>query len=190
MSTPEDPVLFCGLDIGIKRDTSAFTAVCPGPSPDTYALYGHRIWFPPVSLVTQVEPFLLELLAKKRVASLLFDPYQFQTTAQRLHEEGYGHLLVEVNQQTEMINYANTLHSLLHNHQLVLYPDGDLRQQFSWCAAQHGERGWRIVKQKQSKQIDAVVSLAMALAGAVGDLGHAQHPSFDATHTRSAALLP
>ena len=187
----DDPLLFVGLDIAVKRDTCAVAAVYRDHDTREVILWGHQIWQPPVNLVTQVEPMLFRLFTSARIAALLYDPYQAASTAQRLSESGYGPRLIEVNQQTQMVPAANTLHHLITTGQLVAYRDPDVRAQFSWCAAQHTERGWRIVKQKQTKPIDVVVALAMACAGAVGDLGHTQHPGYNPLlHARSAEVLP
>lgn len=187
----DDPLLYLGLDIAIKRDTCALVGVYRDVATREVVIWGHRIWEPPINLVTQVEPMLSYLLGAERIAALLYDPYQCAATAQKLAEDGHGQQLVEVNQQTQMVPAANTLHHLITTGQMVGYNDPDMRSQFSWCNAQHTERGWRIVKQRQSKPIDVVVALAMAAAGAVGELGHTQHPGFDSKlHARGALALP
>lgn len=186
-----DPMLYIGVDIAVKRDNAAVVAVYNHYDSGTFRLWGHRLFKPPVNLATQVEPLLVDLLTRKRVAGVIFDPYQFESTRQRLHEAGFGHKLIECNQQTQMVQAANTLHTHLNQGTLKLYRDADIHSNFSWCAAQQTERGWRIVKQKQSKQIDFVVALAMALMLASGETGHTFHPSLnDNTHGRSVEILP
>ncbi len=186
-----DPLLYLGVDIAIKRDTCAVVALYHDYDHHRFCLWGHLIFKPPVNMITQVEPALLDLLGNHRVAALAYDPYQFATTQQMLVEKGYGHQLMEINQQTMMTQAANTLHTHLNQGTLKLYNDADVYSHFSWCAAQQTERGWRIVKQKQSKQIDFVVALAMALMVATGETGHTLHPALSAPEQgRSVLALP
>lgn len=187
----EDAVIHLGVDIAVKRDSAAIAAVCKHPDSLVYALWGHKIYKPPVNIHTTVVVCLEKLLQERRVAQIMYDPYQFQSEAQRLADKGYDRLLKEVNQQTEMVAYANTLDTHLKQGTLMLYHDVEIRSHFSWAAAQETERGWRIVKRKQSRQIDAVVAIAMALAGATADLSHVVHPSYNETvHHRSMLFLP
>ena len=187
----DDPILYIGLDIGVKRDTTGLACLYQDYDTGQIHLWGHRIFVPPVNIEKQVEPVLLSIFEKQRVAALMFDPYMMATTAQRLKEKGYESRLQEVNQLTHMTEACNTLHSCMTEERLTLYPDADIRAQFSVAAAKHTERGWRIIKQKQSRPIDIVVAIAMALLGVTQETGQALHPSFNvAQHTRSAWSLP
>lgn len=186
----DDPLLYLGLDIGIKRDTSAVTAWYQDYDTGLIRLWGHKIWTPPVNLYTQVEPILFRLLEEQRVAALYFDPYQFEASRQRLAEAGYGHKLVEVNQMTQMVPAAATLHAHIMERKLRFYKDGMIRAHFGACVFQETERGPRIVKKKQSKPIDFVVAAAMALMGATETSEHRRLPSLSPLrHTRSIADL-
>lgn len=185
-----DPILHLGLDIATKRDTCAVVGLVHDYDKDIFYQYGHKIWHPPVNIAEDVEPWLFEILEKERVAHLLYDPYQAVTTIQRLEAAGYGAKLVEVNQLTEMTRAANALHSVCTEGRIVMYSDPEVKAQFSWASAQHTERGWRIVKSKQSRQIDVVVALAMSLLGATGEIGYAMHQSYEPDiHSRSAMDL-
>ena len=187
MSTTRlDPVLFLGLDVATKRDTCALVAIPPDDEFETYSLWGHRIWEPPVDLVTQVQPMLMHLFTNHRVAGLWYDPYQAITLAQQLKVAGHGYKLVEVNQQTQMTPAGNTLHSMLTEDRLDLTPDDEVRSQLSWASAKQTERGWRIIKMVQTKPIDFTVALAMALLGASQEHGHGTYPAWSsAKHVRS-----
>ena len=186
-----DPILYLGLDIGIKRDTTGLAALYQDPRNQQIYLWGHQIFIPPVNLEKQVEPVLFYLFDTQRVAALLFDPTQAASTEQRLREKGFGNRLIEVNQLTEMTQACNILHEGLNTGRFIFYPDAEVRSQFSWAAAKQTERGWRIIKQRQSRPIDIVVAIAMALLGVTDEVGHAQHPSFNAgQHARSAWSLP
>jgi phage terminase large subunit-like protein len=186
-----DPILFVGVDIGIKKDTSAIVALYHDYDQGRFRLWGCRIYKPPVNMITQVEPCLIRLLKTQRVALLNYDPYMMATTRQRLVEDGFGSKLSEVNQGTEMILASNILHSHLVEDTLDLFDDPELRSHFSHCNAKTGERGWRIVKASQSMPVDGVVACAMALMGATGDEDYNRHPSFQPSmHGRSIEVLP
>jgi phage terminase large subunit-like protein len=57
---------------------------------------------------------------------------------------------------------GQALYDLLSGQNLVLYPDGELRQQALSTVSIETPRGWRIAKEKASRKIDAIVALAMA----------------------------
>ena len=186
-----DPIIYLGLDIAVKRDTCALVGVIPLNGYSNFAVHGHCVWKPPVNLSQDVAPVVDTLLRSNRVAALYYDPYQAATLVQQFAADGYGPKLVEVNQGAPMIGAANTLHALLTENRLSIYDDPELEAYFSWAVAKNTERGWRIVKKNQSKPIDFVISLAMALQGATLEAGYEAHPSWDSTtHVRSAFALP
>jgi phage terminase large subunit-like protein len=181
-----DPLLFLGLDVATKRDTCALAALSPDDSFDSWYIWGMRIWAPPVNLVTQVEPVLEKIFKSYSVAGLWYDPYQAVTLAQRLASKGLGHRLVEVNQQTQMTQAANTLQSAMMEGRLTLPDMPILRSHFEASAAKRTERGFRIIKLTQVKQIDGVVATAMALLGAATESGQGTHPAWNhKMHVRS-----
>ena len=71
-----------------------------------------------------------------------------------------------------MVAIGNNLQMLMQRGDFLLYKDAVVRNHFSWCAAKSTERGYRIVKQAQSKPIDIVVAMAMAVWGS-------SHPTYD-----------
>ena len=142
----EDPLLYLGLDIGIRRDSTALSAVYRDFTEEKYfKMWGCRIWTPtignPVNMVTQVQPVLLKLLQEQRIAALAYDPYQMETTQQWLTEKGFSDVLVPINQQTEMTRAANTLHSQCVETTFLMFKDPTLRSPFHSMVAQHTERG-------------------------------------------------
>ena len=181
-----DTILFLGLDVATKRDTCALIALAPDDTFECFFGWGCRIWEPPVNLVTQVEPVLEQLFTNYPVAGLWYDPYQAVTMAQRLKSKGHGHRLVEVNQQTQMTQAANTLQSVMQEERMTLPDDPVLRSHFAAAAAKRTERGFRIIKMTQVKQIDGVVALAMALIGATEETGYGSRPAWsNKLHIRS-----
>jgi len=151
---------------------------------DKVCVWGHRKWEAGGGevFIPEVTALVLRLLKEEQVGSVLFDPYQWKAESQRLVEAGYGRFLREVNQSSEMVAIGNNLHGLIQRGDLLMYDDGDLRNHFLWCAAKHTERGYRIVKQQQSKPIDLVVALAMACWGATESEEEGVAPSYDRDH--------
>ena len=165
-----DPILYVGIDIGLKRDTSAIVAIYDNG--DKFHMWGLKIFTPPVNMITQVEPVIERLLKGQRIAGLFYDPMQFETTRQRLQEEGYGDRLVEVNQMTEMTHACTTLQALCEERGLLLCKDADLRSHFTRTAVKMTERGPRLVKASQAVPVDATVATAMAVLGATTSDSH------------------
>ena len=190
MNRRNDPMLFMGLDVATKRDTCALVALAPDDTFDTWQVWGCRIWQPPVNLVTQVLPVLEKLFQRFPVAGLWYDPYQAVTMAQQLRTKGHGHKLVEVNQQTQMTAAANTLQSAFLEDRIDLIDMPVLRSHFASAAARRTERGFRIIKLTQVKQIDAVVATAMALLGATQEAGYGTTPAWSSElHMRSPYIF-
>lgn len=196
----EDPVIYIGVDIGVKRDTSAIAGVYRGEG--GFYLWGHKIIVPHpkgslthaptvVNIHKSVSDTLLALCQTKRVAGIWYDPYQFISESQRLTDLGFGRLLFEVNQQTEMPVFSNMLETCITEGTLFLYKDAEIKNHFLWTTAKETERGWRIVKRKQTKPIDFVVALGMALYGASSDEGELHHPSYrEDVHSMPMEMLP
>jgi phage terminase large subunit-like protein len=125
---------------------------------------GHRIWTPssthPLDLEA-VEAHLLDLATQYDVRAIACDPYHMHGSMQRLRERG---LLVEEFPQTEdrLTRIGQTLHDLIRERRLVVYPSEALRQHILAASARDTERGFRIVKTTASRKIDATIALAMA----------------------------
>ena len=196
-----DPVLFIGVDIGVRRDTSAMAAVYRAEG--GFMLWGHKIITPrkkgevfstgprEVNIHKNISDTLLKLCEDRRVAGIWYDPFQFISESQRLTDKGFGRLLFEVNQQTEMPGFSNTLETCITEGSLFLYPDQEVKNHFLWTTAKETERGWRIIKRKQTKPIDFVVALGMALYGASSADGELYHPSYrEDVHSMSMMSLP
>jgi len=191
----KDPLIYLGLDIAVRRDTCALVGLCPIQGFNHYALWGHKIWTPtkgkPVNLARDVAPHILNLLESNRVVALHYDPYQAAAMVQGFAAEGHAHKLVEVNQGAPMVEAANTLHGLFNETKILMYEDPELESILGWTVAVSTERGWRIIKKKQSKPVDFTVSLAMAARGATSESGYLAHPSWSSTrNVRSALAIP
>jgi phage terminase large subunit-like protein len=62
---------------------------------------------------------------------------------------------------------TSNLFDLISAHQLILYPDPDMRLAISRAVIVESARGWRLDKLKQSHKIDVVVALSLAALAAV-----------------------
>lgn len=186
----ESPVLYLGIDLGVRGDTSALAAVYEHE--DGHILeYGHRIWTPPVSITYQVKPLLMTLLTHYRVGGVAYDWWQFESTREGIVAEGHQSRLQELNQQTENPAFTSLLRTLFYDKQIGIIDDGEAILHLERTATRETERGPRIEKLKQTQKIDYTLALGMATLIASRDLGHLTHPTFTSTkHTRSALLLP
>ena len=171
-----------GVDIGYRRDTSAVIGVYRDYDTRKFLLGFHRIWEAPVK-IPDVTQYVRDRFNDSPVAGVWFDPSQWAAEAQHLQDEGYGRYLNEVNQTGPyMIQAGTILHTLMQRRDFIMYPAPTLRSHFSWCAVKMTEKGPRIIKTQQSKQIDAVIASAMALYGASQDDGFVESPHITSEH--------
>ena len=166
--------LFIGVDIGIKRDTTAAVAVYWDKENKKVKLASHRVWHPtpsePLDFEATIERYLLDLNQYFKVASVYYDPSQFVRSMQLL--QGSGIPLTEYTQvPSNLTSMTQILFELIRGRNLLMYPDTELRQQSLSCDIIEGARGMRIAKEKASEKIDAIVALAMACQAAWDGIG-------------------
>jgi hypothetical protein len=167
------PLLHIGLDIGIRRDTTALSAVYFNPDWQAYVLWGHMCWEASKDvegnikdvIVSEATDKIISLCENHNVVALWYDEYQYISEAQRIRKAGYGRTLRPVNQQGENTAFSNCLKGHMDDGDFILYKDVQVLNHLKWTAVEVGERGWRIVKRKQTRPIDLTVSIAMALYG-------------------------
>jgi phage terminase large subunit-like protein len=100
------------------------------------------------------------------VCKILYDPYQMVALAQRLHKSGLP--MEEFRQSPPNLTLASqNLFELLTGHNIVLYPDAEMRQAAAHAIAIETPGGWRIAKERTSHRIDVIVALAQAAYAAV-----------------------
>jgi phage terminase large subunit-like protein len=84
--------VFVGVDASVKHDSSAIAVVSFDRSTQMVQLCTHRIFQPspeqPLDFELTIEAYLLDLKRSFQVRKVLFDPYQMQSTAQRLQKAG------------------------------------------------------------------------------------------------------
>jgi len=179
-----------GIDIAYRRDSSAVVAVGRHPEGNYYFRRGHRIWMPPVH-IPDVTDFVLKVVARERVVGIFYDPFQYVGESQRLIDAGYEQLIHEVNQYAHSVEFSNCLHVTFQRGDYRAYTDAQIAGQYQWTNAEASERGWRIVKRKQTRQIDVVVAEAMALWGVMDNYDHMISEAYDEEqHAQNLEDLP
>jgi phage terminase large subunit-like protein len=160
--------VWIGVDASVKRDSTAIVAVTMKDG--KVRLVAHRIFQPspddPLDFENTIETTVKDLHARFRVRGVRYDPYQMQSTAQRLTRAG---IKMEEFPQTvpNLTEASQNLYELIKGRNLVAYPDEANRLSVSRAIAVETPRGWRIAKDKASHKIDFVVALAMASHAAV-----------------------
>jgi hypothetical protein len=160
--------IWVGVDASTKRDSTAIVAVTADNS--AARLVWHRTFQPspenPLDFEESIEKTILDLQRRFAVVAVLYDPYQMQSSAQRLTKAGVP--MHEFPQTMGNITAAsNNLFEIIKHRNLVVYPDDDMRLAVSRAVASEGARGWKITKATASHKIDVVVALGMACHGAL-----------------------
>lgn len=165
--------LYVAVDIGVKRDYAAVMSVAR--EGDNLGLGPYRLWKPPrqgeVDL-SSVEDYLVELDADYKIESLAGDPSQFLYMKQRLNSRNVR--TEEFSQHpTQMTIAGNALFDTIRQGKLRVYPGAtDLRECVLNARGKETERGVRLVKQTQSRKIDAAIALAMSVSLALAAPRH------------------
>jgi phage terminase large subunit-like protein len=163
-----------GVDVGIKRDSSAITAVqYRTDRPDTLHSTT-RIWTPtkdePID-VTDLMAHLRILTSTYRVGAVSFDPRFFDVPAKFLYDEGLP--MIEIPQSIEhMTPAAGDLYERIHNGLVSYTPDPLFEEQVLNAVPRFNERGFTLSKGKSRGRIDACIALALAVDRAT----HKQKP--------------
>jgi phage terminase large subunit-like protein len=162
--------VWVGVDASVKHDSTAIVAVTWDQKAQRVRLVSHRVYQPsvvdPLDFEATIENTVRELRRRFQIMQVRFDPWQMQSTAQRLAREGIK--IEEFPQSVPNLTTASqNLYELIQGHNLVLYADAGMRLAVSRAVALETPRGWRIAKEKQSHKIDVVVALAMACHAAV-----------------------
>jgi phage terminase large subunit-like protein len=159
--------LFVAADASVKKDRSAVVSVyreknflCLGP---------FRVWQPtpeePMDLEATMEAYIKELCKGYRVVEVRYDPWQLHRSATTLRQAGIN--MIEFPQTVpNMTDAGQALYDAVKHRTLRLYKDDELRKEAGFAVGKETPRGMRIVKEKASRKIDAVIALAMSVCGA------------------------
>lgn len=173
-----DAKVFVGVDIGRKKDSAAVLAA--GMVGDKLHLRA-KVRTPtpnrPVA-VADARADVLEFARALNVVRVVYDPHQFQESAEILEEEG---MLLEEFPQTDvrMAPASETLYELIMAGRVVHDGDPVLRSHILAAVPASTERGVRISKRKSRRQIDAAVAAVMAGSKAVARPPVKAKPSFE-----------
>lgn len=152
-----------GIDIGIKRDSSAVVAIQARPDGRWHAVL--RSWVPTVDEpvdVTDIMGHLRDLSTRYRVGAMAFDARFFDVPAKILYDSGLP--MVEVPQSVEHMTPAiGGLYTALREGSVTHGRDALFAQQVLNGVVRLNERGFTISKGKSRGRIDAAIALALAL---------------------------
>jgi phage terminase large subunit-like protein len=176
VSSDRDADWHVGVDVGRKRDS---TAVVAAAMIDDRLHVRAKVLLPtpgrPVA-VADARAEITRMHSDLRVREVVYDPHQFQESAEILEEQGL--VMVEMPQSdSRMAPAAQTLHELIRAGRLVHDGSPELRSQLLSAVPSETERGQRISKRKSRQRIDAAIALAMAADRAVKNL-HSEEPAF------------
>jgi len=164
-----DPYIFMdgattwvGVDIALKRDTSAVVAVQRRPDGRYHAKC--RIWAPtddhPVD-VTDIMQYLRDLDARYTVEAISYDPRFFDVAAKFLLDEGLA--MLEIPQHLERMTRAvGGLYEAIKGQQISHDDDPAFTAQVLGAVPRYNDRGFTLAKSKSRGHIDAAIALALA----------------------------
>jgi phage terminase large subunit-like protein len=152
-----------GVDIALKRDTSAVVAIQRRPDGRYHAVC--RIWTPtpdrPVD-VTDVMQHIRDLDAAYSVEAVSFDPRFFDVPAKMLLDEGLP--MMELPQSVDRMTMAvGGLYEAIVHRQVTHDGDQSFAAQVLNAVARSNDRGFTLAKSKSRGKIDAAIALALAL---------------------------
>jgi len=174
--------VWIGVDASYKHDQTAICVVTFAKANQQVRLVDHKIFQPsprePLNFEATVEKYLLDVMRRFAVRQVMFDPYQMQSSAQRLQLAGLP--MQEFPQTSPNLTAASQcLFDLIEARGLVMYPDSAMRLACSRSVAIETPRGWRIGKDKSAFKIDVIVALAQACYAAVQGAGDRRQAYLD-----------
>ncbi|RKX42946.1 MAG: hypothetical protein DRP64_08950 [Verrucomicrobia bacterium] len=152
-----------GVDIALKRDTSAVVAL---QRRDDDRWHAHcRIWAPepgtPVD-TTDIMQYLREMAATYDVEAVSFDPRFFDVPAKYLEDEGLP--MVELPQSVERMTVAiGGLYEAILSGKVTHDRDDVFTQHILNAVPRFNDRGFTLAKSKSRGHIDATIALSLAL---------------------------
>jgi phage terminase large subunit-like protein len=165
-SIPAGAEVFVGIDVSLRRDSTA--AVVVWPRPDGRYVVESKVWTPPEGGVIDHQAImghLRQLASTYSVREFDYDPRFFEVPAQILLDEGLP--MVEFPQSVERLAPAcGQAYELIVAGRVVHGGDRVLADHVNSAVRREGERGWTLSKSKSGRQIDACIAMVMGLARA------------------------
>lgn len=157
-----DVATFLGVDVGLKRDSTAVVAVQRDLDGLLHAMC--RVWIPEAGRavdVTDVMQHIRDLARTFDVRAVSFDNRFFDVPATMLEDEGLP--MVEVPQSVErMTPIVGSLLELIKRSELRHDGDPTLATHVLNAVPRFNERGFTLQKSKSRGRIDAAIALALA----------------------------
>jgi phage terminase large subunit-like protein len=152
-----------GLDVGLKRDSTAVVAVQRREDGRFHAVC--KLWVPtldePVD-VTNVMQYLRELADRYDVHAISFDPRFFDVPAKMLLDEGLP--VVEIPQSLErMTSIIGDLYTVIRSGQMTHDGDDAFTSQILAAVPRFNSAGFTLAKGKSRGRIDASIALSLAV---------------------------
>lgn len=152
-----------GIDVGLKRDSTAVVAVQFRPDGRLHAQC--RIFMPakddPVDIL-QVMEHVRSLCRDYKVGAVAYDPRFLDLTAAYLYKEGLP--MVEIPQSVErMSSIIGNLYETIKRGELSHSRDETFAQQVLNAVPRVNERGFTLMKNKSRGRIDAAIALSLAV---------------------------
>lgn len=149
--------VWIGIDVGGARATTALVAVDANLQVVIVEILTGD------AAVLQVADIAREIAATRHVMEIAYDPRRFQGESLRLESEGIGPMVAFPQSHARMTQASESLHSAIVEGRLTHPGDPGLDQQVANAVAKATGRGWRIEQADPSRNVDAVVALAMAV---------------------------
>jgi len=161
--------LYAAADASVKKDRSAVVSVYRRDG--LLHLGPFSTWQPsqkdPMDFESTMESYIKELAKAYQVVEVRYDPFQFHRSATTLKQAGIK--MIEFPQTVNnMTEAGQALYDAIKHKTLKLYKDDELRREAAFAVGKETPRGMRIVKERVSHKIDAIIALAMATLGAGG----------------------
>ncbi|GAC1406097.1 MAG: terminase large subunit [Mycobacterium sp.] len=165
-SIPDGSPVYIGVDIGLKKDSSA-VSVC---WPDGERIVVQAQVFKPrgdgsAMDLAVVEHAIRGLADRFDVRAVVYDRWSFERSAQMLSDEGL--LMLEFPMTNERTVPASTrLYEAIVDRRLVHDGDPVLSAHVAAGAIKETERGWRLAKGKARRPIDGLIALLVGFSQA------------------------
>ncbi len=154
-----------GVDVAIKRDTSAVVALQQRKREDKPGFHAHcKVWTPtgerPVD-TTDIMQYLRDISRLYRVEAISYDPRFFDVPAKYLTDEGLP--MVEIPQSVERMTKAvGGVYEDIKGGLVTHDGQDDFTTQVLNAVPRFNEHGFTLAKSKSHGHIDAAVALALA----------------------------
>jgi len=164
-----------GVDVGVKRDSSAVVGMYLDLETSKVGLAFHRIWKPtkdhPIN-PDDIQAYIEDKCEVLKVASIVCDPTHFYQNIMSMKTKGLP--IAEYNQTpANMVAASMSMFEAFQGGALELYDAPDLREHVRFAAAKPQGSGYRIIKNPNATHAnDGAIAMAMAIHDAVSRGGY------------------